>query len=148
MLNLDMINTMMQGSNPVMSLDPTTSLTDFAYRETSRVKPCTSNSNSSRNMGLVRVKPVQDQTPICPRFLEGTLCENELCTFRHDISTEATMPLCSFFQKNGQCLKIDTCPFRHVKVSASAPICPSFQRLGFCQNPDCSMKHIRAPSNR
>jgi hypothetical protein len=137
----------------VEKLSTSKGMTDFAYRETGRVKPGMNNTATSitlssktrrrRNMGLVRVKPVQDQTPICPSFLQGKVCENELCTFRHDVSTEAAMPLCSFFQKNGQCLKMDTCPFRHVKVSNSAPICSSFQRLGYCENPQCFLKHLR-----
>jgi hypothetical protein len=126
-------------------------LTDFAYRETSRMKGSkrftTGPSSSNRHMGVVRVKPVLDQTPICPSFLDGSVCDNELCTFRHDVPIKATMPLCSFFQKNGQCLKIGSCPFRHVKVSDSAPICPSFQRLGFCDNAQCTMKHIRSTRN-
>ena len=116
-------------------------LTDFAYRETS--SHASTKSNSNLNMGLVRVKPDESKTPICKMFARGIPCTNVFCTKRHDVPVEAAMPLCSYFQRHGQCLRIDTCPFRHIKVNPRATDCPSFTLLGFCEDPNCVMKHIR-----
>eukprot|EP00978_Attheya_sp_CCMP212_P001777 scaffold3652_cov51-Attheya_sp.AAC.1 len=96
-------------------------LTDFVYRETSKKKKggrnqkCELEKLETRNMGLVRMKPEDASVPICPTFLRGISCINERCTKRHDIPLEAATPLCSYFQRNGQCLKREKCPFRHVK---------------------------------
>ncbi len=157
---------------------PTEKLSDFAYKEVSRVRQRASgrslrwtkneNGESSndidhnktliqsaastgnpnmrpkiKNMGLVRVHPNEKTTPICPTFLRGLHCQNEFCRKRHDISKEYAMPACSFFQRHGQCLKGDSCVFRHVKLNAKALVCPSFAMLGFCEDEQCAMQHIR-----
>eukprot|EP00531_Pseudo-nitzschia_arenysensis_P007063 CAMPEP_0116134116 /NCGR_PEP_ID=MMETSP0329-20121206/10476_1 /TAXON_ID=697910 /ORGANISM="Pseudo-nitzschia arenysensis, Strain B593" /LENGTH=453 /DNA_ID=CAMNT_0003628809 /DNA_START=75 /DNA_END=1436 /DNA_ORIENTATION=+ len=156
----------------------TEKLSDFAYKEVSRVKQRASgrslrwtkkdngessnnihsdktsiqNAPSSRspnkrpktkNMGLVRVHPNEKTTPICPTFLRGLHCQNEFCRKRHDIPKEYAMPVCSFFQRHGQCLKGDSCVFRHIKLNAKALVCPSFAMLGFCEDEQCPMQHIR-----
>lgn len=126
-------------------------LTNFAYRETSssnRGRGGRSRSSRGRgghnHMGLVRVNPDQNNIPICPTFLRGVRCENELCRKRHDVPIEAARPVCSFFQRHGQCLKGSHCPFRHVKVNAGAMLCPSFNLLGYCDDKQCVMKHVIA----
>ncbi|CAB9515059.1 CCCH zinc finger protein [Seminavis robusta] len=106
------------------------SLTNAAYRET---------YGGNR---LVRVN--QEDTPICQTFLRGIKCENERCTKRHDVPRESAMPICSFFQRHGQCLKGSECRFRHVKVNPLATICPSFNLLGYCDDEACPMKHVAA----
>ena len=125
-------------------------LTDFAYREilsSNRGRGGRSRSSRGRggrghiNMGLVRVNPDHKNTPICPTFLRGIRCENERCRKRHDIPIESARPVCSFFQRHGQCLKGSNCPFRHVKVNARAILCPSFNLLGYCDDKQCVMKH-------
>ena len=141
-------------SDPV----PQKTLTDFCYRDTGRGggrgsgrgrgtsrgyttvhggrAPC------GKNMGLVRVKPNDlFTTPICPTFARGLQCNNVKCTLRHDVSTEASRPICVFFQRNGMCSKGDECPFRHVKVRWDAEICPSFSRVGYCEDPTCLLRH-------
>jgi hypothetical protein len=108
-------------------------LTDFAYQQTS-------NNRRRTNMGLVRVAGAED-APICPTFARGMPCTNPKCRKRHDVAREA--PICSFFQRNGQCLKRDTCPFRHIKVNPHAMICSSYSLLGYCEDDYCQMKHVR-----
>jgi hypothetical protein len=137
-------------------------LTDFAYRETRKVKQHGSKNKKwangavitsqqpaggPRSMGLVRVKQDESKTPVCTTFWRGLTCTDKYCSKRHDVPKEFAMPICSFFQRHGQCLKED-CTFRHVKVNPRATICPSFALLGFCEDPDCLMKHMREPSKR
>jgi hypothetical protein len=134
-------------------------LTDFAYRETRKVKQHGSKNKKwangaisqptggPRSMGLVRVKQDESKTPVCSTFLRGLVCADKYCSKRHDVPKEFAMPICSFFQRHGQCLKED-CNFRHVKVNPRATICPSFALLGFCEDPECLMKHIREASKR
>jgi len=97
-------------------------LTDFAYRETTSSSSYPRgrgrggrNVSNTVNMGLVRVNP---DTKICPTFLRGIKCDDEHCRKRHDVPVESARPVCSFFQRHGQCLKGSDCPFRHVKVRA------------------------------
>jgi len=110
-------------------------LTDFAYQQTSK------SNRRWKNMGLVRVAGAED-APICPTFARGLPCTNPKCQKRHDVAREA--PICSFFQRNGQCLKRDTCPFRHIKVNPHAMICSSYSLLGYCEDDNCQMKHVAA----
>ena len=151
---------------------PTEKLSDFAYKEVSRVRqrerisgrslkwsknddethsekgssqPSTNTRPTTRNMGLVRIQPNEKTTPICPKFLRGLHCQDPFCRKRHDIPKEYAMPVCSFFQKHGQCLRGDECQFRHVKLNASALVCPSFAILGFCEDKECQMQHVRGP---
>jgi hypothetical protein len=125
-------------------------LTDFAYRETAPSRPKggrferDTGAPVGKNMGLVRVNPEESKTPICPVFLRGERCEDERCRKRHDVPRESAMPVCSFFQRHGQCLKGVDCPFRHVKVNPLAMLCPSFNVQGFCDDDQCSMKHVAA----
>ena len=131
-----------------------TTLTAFAYRETGTVgrgrgrghnrARGRGNKNTSRgNMGLVRVKSeLQSTTKICPTFARGVNCDNEYCKKRHDVPPECARPLCSFFQRHGQCHKGDECPFAHVKVDPRAAICSSFRLLGYCEDPNCTFKHV------
>lgn len=140
-------------------------LTDFVYRETNRVrhsgghKRWTKNSEgkavgsdqsinhgSIRNMGLVRVHTETSSTPICLTFLKGVACTDKYCVKRHDVPKEFTMPVCSFFQRHGQCLRED-CQFRHVKVNPRATLCPSFAMLGFCPSTNCVMRHEKISYN-
>lgn len=145
----------------------TEKLTDFAYRETSRVRerPKVSRNlhwsktqaiegehdavsdrpRGSRNMGLVRVPPNKKKTPICPTYLRGLQCQDELCRKRHDVPRDFATPVCSFFLRHGNCLRGEECVFRHVKVNPSAMICPSFSLLGFCEDTTCPMQHVRRP---
>ncbi|CAJ1949324.1 unnamed protein product [Cylindrotheca closterium] len=149
-----------------LSSEPTEKLTDFAYRQTSaRVQrgndskslKWSANGGSTvsssihqsgrplrRNMGLVRVQPNTGKTPICKTFLRGINCTDKYCKKRHDIPKEFSVPVCSFFQRHGNCLKGESCPFRHIKVNPRAMVCPSFAVLGFCDDPDCNMKHERS----
>jgi hypothetical protein len=151
--------------------DVTEKLTDFAYRETSRVRKRTTVSQNlhwsknmkvstseeakdtyekpnarNRSMGLVRVQPNEKKTPICPTFLRGLQCKNQFCRKRHDVPRDFAMPVCSFFQRHGQCLRGDECVFRHVKVNPRAMVCPSFSLLGFCEDEFCAMQHVRGSS--
>ena len=96
-----------------------------------------------KNMGLVRVQPDVKTTPICPIFLRGLHCQDQFCRKRHDIPKEYAMPVCSFFQRHGQCLKGESCIFRHVKLNANAQVCPCFAILGFCEDEQCTMQHVR-----
>jgi hypothetical protein len=102
-------------------------LTDFAYRET-------------KSQGLVRVQ----KDAVCPTFLQGIECTNVRCLKRHDVPTEQAMPICSFFQRKGMCLKED-CKFRHVKVSVGALNCPNFERKGYCDDVSCKLMHRNRP---
>eukprot|EP00533_Pseudo-nitzschia_delicatissima_P012755 CAMPEP_0197274860 /NCGR_PEP_ID=MMETSP1432-20130617/13183_1 /TAXON_ID=44447 /ORGANISM="Pseudo-nitzschia delicatissima, Strain UNC1205" /LENGTH=328 /DNA_ID=CAMNT_0042740699 /DNA_START=80 /DNA_END=1066 /DNA_ORIENTATION=- len=157
--------------------NPTGKLSDFAYKEVSRVRqrgsgrslhwskkdngepsngmysdntsiknPKTVGNPNKRpktkNMGLVRVQPNEKTTPICPTFLRGLHCQDQFCRKRHDIPKEYAMPVCSFFQRQGQCLKGESCIFRHIKVNAKAMVCPSFAMLGFCEDEQCAMQHV------
>lgn len=133
-------------------------LTDFCYRDTGRGKGSSTRGRgrdrSGReggggSMGLVRVKPDNlSDTPICRTFRLGMPCNNPKCTLRHDVSAEASRPICVFFQRNGMCSKGESCPFRHVKVRHDAEICPVFNSVGYCENPDCAMKHVVAKKAR
>ncbi|GAX28057.1 hypothetical protein FisN_2Hh124 [Fistulifera solaris] len=102
-------------------------LTDFAYRET-------------KSQGLVRVQ----KDAVCPTFLQGIECTNVRCLKRHDVPAEQAMPICSFFQRKGMCLKED-CKFRHVKVSVGALNCPNFERKGYCDDVSCKLMHRNRP---
>lgn len=156
------------GGSPSKNAVPTEKLSDFAYRETNKVKQYIGNKTwaangtttthrssgttnpassrpKSRSMGLVRVK--SDKTPVCPTFLKGLDCFDAHCTKRHDIPREFAMPICSFFQRHGQCLKED-CKFRHIKVNPRATVCPTFELLGYCEDPACVMKHVRVRQDR
>uniref|UniRef100_A0A7S0TAJ2 C3H1-type domain-containing protein n=1 Tax=Pseudo-nitzschia delicatissima TaxID=44447 RepID=A0A7S0TAJ2_9STRA len=149
--------------------NPTEKLSDFAYKEVSRVRQRVSgrslrwskkgngepsngtysdntsiqNPRKTKSMGLVRVQPNEKTTPICPTFLRGLHCQDQFCRKRHDIPKEYAMPVCSFFQRQGQCLKGESCIFRHIKVNAKAMVCPSFALLGFCEDEQCAMQHVR-----
>ena len=139
-------------------------LTDFAYRETGKQRPTgggagnktfsyyhrqqQQNQNQLRNMGLVRVQPNTKKTPICPFYLKGIECTDKYCTKRHDVPKESAIPICSYFQRHGNCLKGEDCVFRHIKVNPRAMVCPQFSVLGFCDDPDCAMKHIRESNPR
>jgi hypothetical protein len=98
-------------------------LTDFRYQDAGRGRgrgrglssTCGGGSTGGRNMGLVRVKHI-DEDAICATFLRGLQCSNPKCTMRHDVATEVLRPVCVFFQRNGMCNKGEGCPFRHVKV--------------------------------
>lgn len=129
-------------------------LTDFCYQDT-----CPRGSGYGRrgvrsggrttitggNIGIVRVKPNKpSSTPICPTFRRGLPCNNPTCKLRHDVSTEASLQICVFFQRNGMCSKGDDCPFRHVKVAWDTEVCPMFQKLGYCENKDCLLRHVDA----
>lgn len=130
-------------------------LTAFAYRETGvarrgrergrgRGRGRGSTNISSGNTGLVRVKSeLQSTTKICPTFARGINCDNEFCRKRHDIPPECARPLCSFFQRHGQCRKGDGCPFAHIKVDPRAAVCSSFRLLGYCEDPNCAFKHVQ-----
>jgi Zinc finger C-x8-C-x5-C-x3-H type (and similar) len=142
-------------------------LTDFAYRETSRVRqrPKVSRNlhwsksqsteqdvsidksrpqpSGRRNMGLVRVAPDVKKAPICPTYLRGLQCQDEFCRKRHDVPRDFATPVCSFFLRHGNCLRGEECVFRHVKVNPSAMVCPSFSLLGFCEDEACQMQHVR-----
>lgn len=106
-------------------------LTDFAYRETKF-------RTRGINQGLVRVQ--KDSAKICPTFLKGIECTNVRCMNRHDVPAELAMPICSYFQRKGMCLKED-CKFRHVKVSVSASDCPNFVLKGYCDDASCKLMH-------
>lgn len=132
--------------------------TEFAYRQSSAVSQRGrarsmrgrggAGKARGRNMGLVRVEPDSATTRMCPVYLRGEPCMNPNCTKRHDVPKEASIPICSFFQRNGQCNKGDACQFRHIKVNPNATVCPSFSLLGFCENKECVMKHVRAPKKK
>jgi hypothetical protein len=140
----------------------TEKLTDFAYRETRKVaqhggsKKWSSSGGAShqdnvdrpRSMGLVRVPQDQSKTPVCASFLRGLQCTDKYCSKRHDVPPEFAIPICSFFQRQGQCLKGEDCKFRHIKVNQRALVCPNFALLGFCDDKDCVMKHVRQNTNR
>ena len=127
-------------------------LTDFAYMETCKTasrahgpfqKGRSKDRVACRNMGLVRVRSEEKQTPVCRSFARGIPCTNQFCSLRHDVPPECAVPLCSFFQRNGQCMRRDSCPFRHIKVDPRAAVCSSFSLLGYCEDKDCKMKHMR-----
>lgn len=116
-------------------------LTDFAYRNIGRGRG--RKCPRTANMGLVRVKPEDPSaTAICPTFRRGLPCNNPKCTLRHDVSSEASRPICVFFQRNGMCSKGDECIFRHVKVRWDAEVCPMFEKVGYCEDPDCVLRHV------
>ena len=110
-------------------------LTDFQYKDTSA-----RGRGRGKTMGLVRVK--RNNIPICPTFSRGLPCNNAKCNLRHDVSTEASRPMCVFFQRNGMCSKGDDCPFKHIKISWDAEICPTFERLGYCEDESCVLRHV------
>ena len=124
-------------------------LTAFAYREIGAAERGRGrgrgrgNTKSAGNIGLVRVRAeLQSTTKICPTFARGINCDDEYCRKRHDVPSECARPLCSFFQRHGQCRKGDDCPFAHVKVDPRAAVCSSFQLLGYCEDPNCAFKHV------
>lgn len=126
---------------------PNRSTTSTTTRTTTQSTTSTNRGGWGNNMGLVRVQPNEKTTPICTTYLRGIDCTDQYCPKRHDVPKEHTIPVCSFFQKHGQCLKGDKCIFRHVKVNARAVVCPSFSLLGFCDEEQCLMQHVRAGSN-
>ena len=86
-------------------------LTDFQYNNISARGR--GGRGRGKTMGLIRVKPKNpSDTPICPTFSRGLPCNNAKCTLRHDVATEASRPMCVFFQRNGMCSKGDDCPFK------------------------------------
>lgn len=119
---------------------PQKTMTDFQYKDASARGR---GRGKGKAMGLVRVKPKNpSETPICPTFSRGLPCNNPKCRLRHDVSTEASRPICVFFQRNGMCSKGDDCPFKHVKISWDAEICPTFEKLGYCEDEDCVLRHV------
>lgn len=125
--------------------------TDFAYHETSKQiiagRGRHRNGERRKNMGLKRLQQDTSKIPICPIFLHGKHCTNPTCLKRHDVPKEFSVPICSFFQRQGMCLK-DDCPFRHIKVNPLATPCPSFELLGYCDDKDCTLLHSRPPKKR
>jgi hypothetical protein len=71
--------------------------------------------NKRKNMGLVRIQLNEENTPICSTFLRGIPCQNQYCRKRHDVPKEYAVPICSFFQRHGQCMKGESCVFRHIR---------------------------------
>ncbi|KAL7501328.1 hypothetical protein ACHAWT_011133 [Skeletonema menzelii] len=122
---------------------PQKTMTDYQYQDTSARGGRGRGRGKGKAMGLVRVKPKNPtETPICPTFSRGLPCNNVKCRLRHDVSTEASRPMCVFFQRNGMCSKGDDCPFKHVKISWDAEICPTFERLGYCEDQGCVLRHV------
>lgn len=122
-------------------------MTDFQYNNISARGR--GGRDRGKTMGLVRVKPKNpSDTPICPTFSRGLPCNNAKCTFRHDVSTEASRPMCVFFQRNGMCSKGDDCPFKHVKISWDAEICPTFDKLGYCEDESCVLRHVACKKSK
>ncbi|KAL7455017.1 hypothetical protein ACHAWC_006599 [Mediolabrus comicus] len=116
-------------------------LTDFQYNNISARGR--GGRGRGKTMGLIRVKPKNpSDTPICPTFSRGLPCNNAKCTLRHDVATEASRPMCVFFQRNGMCSRGDDCPFKHVKISWDAEICPMFDKLGYCEDESCVLRHV------
>lgn len=145
--------------HPYSDLQPQKTLTDFCYQDTGRGSDIGSRRGRGncightfthggrafcgKNLGLVRVKPHDLSTiPICPTFPRGLQCNNVKCPLRHDVSTEASRPICVFFQRNGMCSKGDECPFKHVKLRWDAEICPTFSQVGYCEDPYCLLRHV------
>ena len=125
------------------SEQPQKTLTDYQYQDTSARGGRGRGRGKTKAMGLVRVKTKNpSETPICPTFSRGLPCNNAKCRLRHDVSTEASRPMCVFFQRNGMCSKGDDCPFKHVKISWDAEICPTFERLGYCEDEGCVLRHV------
>jgi len=117
-------------------------LTKFSYREISSKPKCKPTSIvKQRPMGLVRVNPSQF-TPVCPSIFKGVLCTDETCTKRHDVSRQSVTPMCTFYQRNGSCMRADNCKFRHVKLNSNAGVCAHFKSKGFCENVNCTDLHV------
>ncbi len=140
-------------------------LTDFCYQNTGRgIVRCSGRGRGrgrghnfihggkescGKSIGLVRVKPHNLlSTPICLTFSRGLQCNDVKCRLRHDVSTEASRPICVFFQHNGMCSKGDECPFRHVKVRWDADICRAFSRVGYCEDSNCLLRHVATKKTR
>ena len=133
---------------------PEKSLTDHRYKDTGRGiggrgrgrgrgRSSGRKGGRSGNIGLVRVQPSNpSETPICPTFRKGMPCNDPKCIYRHDVCSEASRPICVFFQRNGMCDKGEDCPFRHVKVNWNAAICPSFAQFGYCESVGCTLRHV------
>mmetsp|Transcript_3769 Transcript_3769/g.7659 ORF Transcript_3769/g.7659 Transcript_3769/m.7659 type:complete len:468 (-) Transcript_3769:55-1458(-) len=133
---------------------PEKSLTDHCYKDTGRGirgrgrgrgrgRSAGRNGGRSGNIGLVRVQSSNpSETPICPTFRKGLPCNDPKCIYRHDVCSEASRPICVFFQRNGMCDKGEDCPFRHVKVNWNAAICPSFAQFGYCEIAGCALRHV------
>jgi len=132
-------------------------LTDFCYQDTGRgrggrgvIRGRGRGRGRGRptvkgNIGLVRVQDKNlSNTPICPTFRRGMPCNDPKCKLRHDVATEASRPICVFFQRNGMCSKGDDCPFRHIKVPWNVEICPMFQKVGYCEDANCVLRHVDA----
>ena len=128
---------------------PQKTMTDFQYRDTSARGGRGRGRGAGKTMGLVRVKSKNpSETPICPTFSRGLPCNNPKCRLRHDVSSEASRPMCVFFQRNGMCSKGDDCPFKHVKISWDAEICPTFDRLGYCEDEGCTLRHVSSKRSK
>lgn len=133
---------------------PEKSLTDHCYKDTGRGiggrgrgrgrgRLAGRKGGRGGNIGLVRVQPSNpSETPICPTFRKGLPCNDPKCIYRHDVCSEASRPICVFFQRNGMCDKGELCPFRHVKVNWNAAICPSFAQFGYCEIDGCTLRHV------
>lgn len=121
-------------------------LTDFQYKDTSARGR---GRGRGKAMGLVRVIPKHpSEMPICPTFCRGLPCNDTKCTLRHDVSTDASRPMCVFFQRNGMCSKGSECPFKHVKISWDAEICPTFDKLGYCEDESCVLRHVASKRSK
>ena len=128
---------------------PQKTMTDYQYQDTSARGGRGRGRGKTKAMGLVRVKTKNpSETPICPTFSRGLPCNNAKCRLRHDVSTEASRPMCVFFQRNGMCSKGDDCPFKHVKISWDAEICPTFERLGYCEDEGCVLRHVASKRSK
>ena len=132
-----------------MDEQPQKTMTDFQYKDASARGGRGRGRGKGKAMGLVRVKPKNpSETPICPTFSRGLPCNNAKCKLRHDVPTEASRPICVFFQRNGMCSKGDECPFKHVKISWDAEICPTFERLGYCEDEGCVLRHVASKRSK
>ena len=128
---------------------PQKTMTDYQYQDSSARGGRGRGRGKPKAMGLVRVKTKNpSETPICPTFSRGLPCNNVKCRLRHDVSTEASRPMCVFFQRNGMCSKGDDCPFKHVKISWDAEICPTFERLGYCEDEGCVLRHVASKRSK
>ena len=79
---------------------------------------------------------------VCKHWLRSLCKKGDACEFLHELN-ESRMPVCWFFQKYGECVNGEECPYQHIDLALQRPECPWYQR-GFChRGPLCKFKHVR-----